>query len=318
MSIQPKVYILFENEEWLPPFTFELDLAGVPYEKWFVQRGHIDIQEEPPHGVFLNKMSPSSHTRGHFESVDFTREILGWLESHGRRVVNGTKAFALEVSKVQQYAALERAGIRTPKTLAVAGTSKELKDAARKMPLPFITKHNRGGKGLGVKLFYSLQEFDSYVESEEFEEPRDNITLLQEYIQSPEPFITRVEIVDGQFQYAIRSDTSRGFLLCPADGCHEEDEAFNSQNLFSLREEFDRAIVDQYVEFMKQNEIELAGIEFVEDESGNQITYDVNSTTNYSPAVEEQHNLNGNRAVAEFLARELRKLQPVAKTEAMA
>ena len=45
----------------------------------------------------------------------------------------------------------------------------------------------------------------------------DHITLLQEYIESPDPSITRVEIVDGQFLYAIRSDTSRGFQLCPAE-----------------------------------------------------------------------------------------------------
>jgi hypothetical protein len=310
MTIEPKIYVLYENEDWLPPFTYELDLAGIPYETWFVHRGHIDIQEEPPHGIFLNKMSPSSHTRGHIESVDLTRETLGWLESYGRRVINGTRAFALEVSKVQQYAALERAGIRTPRTLAVAGTSKDLKSAARKMSLPFITKHNRGGKGMGVQLFNSLDEFDLYADSEQFEKPRDNITLLQEYIQSPQPFITRIEIVNGEFQYAIRSDTSRGFLLCPADGCHEEDENFNSQSLFSLREEFDHTIVDRYIEFMKENEIELAGIEFVEDEDGNQITYDVNTTTNYSPAVEEEHDLNGNRVLARFLGSELKMRYP--------
>jgi glutathione synthase/RimK-type ligase-like ATP-grasp enzyme len=81
-------------------------------------------------------MSPSSHTRGHRESVDYTRELLVWLESHGRRVINGSRALALEISKVRQYEALRQAGLRTPHTVAVAGGPQTLKEAARHLPVP--------------------------------------------------------------------------------------------------------------------------------------------------------------------------------------
>ena len=309
-----KIYILYENPDWLPPLTHELERAGLHYEEWFIHRGHFDLSEEPPEGVFLNRMSPSSHTRDHTESVDFTRELLVWLESHGRRVINGMKAFALEMSKVRQYEALRRAGLRTPHTIAVAGGSEVLKEAARRMQLPFLTKHNRGGKGLGVQLFRSLDTFDSYVDSPEFVPPPDHITLLQEYIEPKEPFITRVEIVDGEFLYAIKSDTSRGFQLCPAERC-ETGDAFcpttdsngnsDRQSLFALREGFDDPIIAQYIAFARENGIDLAGIEFIEDRHGNKITYDVNGTTNYSPGVEERHGLNGWARVVELLAREL-------------
>ena len=226
-------------------------------------------------------------------------------------------AFAhLEMSKVQQYAALRRAGLITPHTIAVSGGSEPLKQAAQSMPLPFITKHNRGGKGLGVQLFRSLDTFNAYVDSPEFEKPVDHMTLLQEYIEAPEPFITRVEIVDGEFLYAIRSDTSEGFQLCPAERC-ETGDAFcpatngssngtaDRQNLFSLRDGFADPILDQYIAFMQANGIDLAGIEFIEDRYGNKITYDINGTTNYSPAVEEHHGLNGMGAVVRLLEREL-------------
>ncbi len=311
-----KIYVLYENQDWLPPLRRELDLAALPYDAWFVHTGAIDLSQEPPDGVFLNRMSPSSHTRGHRESVDYMRELLTWLESYDRRVINGSRALALEMSKVQQYTALRRAGLLTPHTIAVSGGSDALKTAALQMPLPFITKHNRGGKGLGVQLFRSLHAFNAYVDSPEFEKPVDHITLLQEYIEAPEPYITRVEIVDGELLYAIRSDTSQGFQLCPAERC-ETGDAFcpttngssngttDRQNLFALREGFDDPIVDQYITFMQANGIDLAGIEFIEDRHGNKITYDINGTTNYSPAVEEHHGLNGMEAVVRLLEREL-------------
>ena len=65
------------------------------------------------------------------------REILRWLDFHGRRVINGMEAFALEISKVRQYAALEQAGIRTPLTRVVAGGREALLEAARDFPTPF-------------------------------------------------------------------------------------------------------------------------------------------------------------------------------------
>lgn len=314
-----KVYIIYENPDWMPPLLRELGRARIPYEEWFIHKGHFDLNVAPPKGVFLNRMSASSHTRGHHESVDFTRELIVWLESHGRRVINGSNAFVLEISKVRQYEALRLAGIRTPHTIAVAGDSDALKQAARKMLLPFITKHNRGGKGLGVYLFHSLEAFDNYVDSPQFDLPPDHITLLQAYIEPRELFITRVEIVDGEFLYAVKADVSHGFQLCPCEinreirpvmdfsQSHETDEVFDRQNLFSLREGFNDPIIGQYIAFMQKNQIDIAGIEFIEDRLGNKFTYDINGTTNYAPSVEERYKLNGMAAIVQFLIREDKK-----------
>src|SRR3546814_203480 len=167
-------------------------------------------------------MSASSHTRDHRYAPEYTAAVLAWLESHGRRVVNNGRALQLEVSKVAQYAALSNYGIRTPRTIAAVG-KRNIIDAAGRMPGSFITKHNRAGKGLGVQLFHSVKALEDYVNGEAFEPSIDGITLIQEYIRAPEPYITRVEFVGGKFLYAVRVDTSLGFELCPADVCQVGD-----------------------------------------------------------------------------------------------
>lgn len=302
------VYVLYENPDWLPPLIKALEEAALDYELWSLVEGHFDLGQTPPPGVYLNRISPSSHTRDHAASVSFTWELLAWLEGHGRRVINGSRAFALEISKVRQYEALRCAGIRVPHTVAVAGGAEALVEAAEQMEGPFITKHNRGGKGLGVRLFDNAEAFEAYVNSAAFEPPIDHITLLQEYVRAPEPFITRVELVRDCFLYAIRSDTSRGFELCPADGCRPGgDSAVDPQSVFSLRKGFDDPIIDRYLSFMRANDLDVAGIEFIEDENGNKITYDVNGTTNYSPAVERQHGLNGMAALVKVVQQALYK-----------
>ena len=218
-SEAPKIYALHENPEWFPPFARAFEQEGLEFEEWLLTDGVIDLDSTPPEGIFWSRISASAHTRDHNLSKDYARAVLSWLEAHGRRTINGRRVLELEMSKVDQLTALKAAGIETPRTVAAIGREHIL-DAAKDFPTPFITKHNQGGKGLGVRKFESHEELAEYVSSEEFEEPQDGITLVQEFIQAAEPIITRVEIVGGEFIYAIQADTARGgFQLCPADAC---------------------------------------------------------------------------------------------------
>jgi hypothetical protein len=310
------IHVLYENDEWLPPLRRALDEAGLPFEEHFTAGGVLDLAATLPEGVYLNRMSPSSHTRGHQAGVTYTRELLGVLEAAGRRVINGSRAFALELSKVQQDAALRAAGILTPHTVGVVAA--DAKAAARTLSGPFITKHNQGGKGLGVQLFRDLASFDRFVDDGGLEDGSpDGVVVLQQYIQPAEPFITRVEIVDGVFQYAIRSSTEDGFELCPAEACAPGD-AFcpvGDSGRFSLADELsaDDPLVQQYVAFLAANRIEVAGIEFVTDAEGRRYTYDINGTTNYNAGVEAAHGFDGMGAIARLAARELGKTALAAK-----
>src|SRR6516162_8605687 len=111
-----RIHILHENAAWLPPLAQAFDQRLLPWTEWFLDAGTFDLAAAPPDGVFYNRMSASSHTRDHRYAAELTAAVLAWLERHGRRVVNGSAALDLEISKARQYAALEAAGICTPDT----------------------------------------------------------------------------------------------------------------------------------------------------------------------------------------------------------
>lgn len=299
------VYALHENPEWFPPFARAFDAASLAFEEWLVTSGSIDLDTEPPHGVFWNRLSASSHTREHGYSKDYTRALLDWLEAHGRRVVNGRTVVEMEVSKVRQLTALKAFGIDVPRTIAIIG-KEDLRHAARSMPIPFITKHNQGGKGLGVRRFDTLEEFDAYVASEEFEEPVDGITLLQEYVRPRDGFITRVETVGFNYVYAITADADRGgFQLCPADACEIDEfgRPKEAASLFALREDFEHPVIETLLAFARRHQLEIAGFEFIESEDGRLVVYDVNTNTNYNPDVEAVAPKSGPGEIARYLQR---------------
>lgn len=335
-TLQDGIYIIHENNEWIPPFKEAFDRAGVEFREIFLTQGGISLDSIPPNGVFWSRLSASSHTRDNAFSKEYGRALLAWLESYGRCVINGSSVLELEVSKVKQALLLESffksqgVDFKTPKTLAVFGKT-DLINAARSFAKnlnnkPFITKHNQGGKGLGVQLFENIDEFRDYVESSEFELPIDGITLLQEYVESREAFITRCEFIGGKFHYAVRVDTSNGaFELCPADACQIDSLDFKSADSkaestkrpalagaacevgagdkFSLRKEIDSksAIVRCLEQFLAVHNIAVAGIEFIESVSGDIVVYDINTNTNYNSTLESKIRESGGVAAADRL-----------------
>ncbi|MEN0641842.1 alpha-L-glutamate ligase [Alkalicoccobacillus gibsonii] len=308
-----KIYVIHENQEWTVHLFNRLEELGLPYEDWHLGSGAINLSEAPPEGVFYSRMSASSHTRGHRYAPELASAVLAWLERHGRTVINNSRALQLEVSKVVQYMELEKFGVRTPKTVAAVGKDQILEAADTFDGQAFITKHNRAGKGLGVQLFQDKQALKTYLDSDAFEEPVDGITLLQQYIQAPEPYITRCEFVGGEFVYAVRVDTSEGFELCPADACSIEDlfcpAGEEPKAKFQIDHSFNEPVLVQYAEVLKANGVQIAGIECIRDQEGNLYTYDINTNTNYNSEAEEKAGVFGMLEVAKYLGSRLKEEQ---------
>jgi hypothetical protein len=316
----PNVFVLHENDAWVVPLRRAFEAHAVPFTEWFLDGGVVDLDRAPPQGVFYNRMSASSFTRDHRYGPDYAAVVLAWLEQHGRRVVNDSRALRLEISKAAQYAALAAAGLRTPRTVAAIGRQAVLDAAARFGGGPVILKPNRGGKGHGVQLFMSTDALRAHVESDAFELPVDGVSLLQEYIRAPRPFITRAEFIGGRFFYAVRVDTRAGFELCPADACQVGD-AFCPTNepatpRFDIIDAIDPALQRRYEAFLAANGIGIAGIEFIVDAEGTVYTYDVNTNTNYNGDAEARAGRYGMDAAARYLGQELTRLYPVARVAA--
>ncbi|HEX3884002.1 MAG TPA: alpha-L-glutamate ligase [Stellaceae bacterium] len=300
------IHVIHENEAWLGPLAKALDAEKLPWRDWYLDRGVFDLSQPPPEGVFYNRMSASSHTRDHRYAAELTASVLAWLDGHGRRIVNGPRALDMEISKARQYAALEASGIRTPRTVLVAGDDRLVAAADKHFPGgPVILKPNRGGKGLGVRLFHTAEALADYIAGPDYEAPVDGIHLLQQYIRSPDALITRAEFVGGRFLYAVEVDTSEGFELCPADVCQVGD-AFcpvgeEPRDKFTIVAGIDAAQQARYEAFLARNGVEVAGIEFIRDDEGRVYTYDVNTNTNYNPDAEAKAGRSAMGELAGFL-----------------
>ena len=321
----PAVYIIHDNPEWIVPFTQALDRLGVPHIEWLLPETTIDLAAEPPQGLFWSRLSASAHTRTDRHVKEYGRAVLDWLAAAGRRVINGRDVYELEVSKIRQHRGLAGRGFDVPRTAAAFGPQ-ALVEAAGTFTPPFITKHNQGGKGLGVRRFDSHSELSDAAADfapRGANAPIDGITLIQEYVQPALPFITRAEFIGGRFHYAVRVDVSGGsFELCPADACEipradaSTGSAATPVSQFSRRDDItaETPLIAHLETLLVDLGVAIAGIEFIETLDGRQVVYDINTNTNYNPTVETAEQLAGRRPaadrIADFIADALAEVAP--------
>jgi len=314
------VYIIHENDTWIPPFRKAFESLQLPFVEWNLSETHAYSLNQKPDtdAIYFNRISPSSHTRNHRYSCEITNQVLEYLSLHSCRIINDQRALALELSKVKQYVELTKFGIRVPRT-AFVGTASSVDSQTRDNFLrtckqtarenffnestqtwtPFVTKHNRAGKGLGVHLFTNDEQLDSLFADNTIDEDYsvDGIYLLQEYIKSPKQVINRAEFIGFKLMYVIEVDTRQGFQLCPSDACRKtadsklvKQSADEIKHGFNIRSaetftENEKQIIEQLENFLRENQIEIAGIEWV-DNGENIYVYDVNCNTNYNVAAE--------------------------------
>lgn len=312
----PKIYILHENQSWVDPLISFLNEIGAPYENWFLNDAHLDLNSIPPEGIFYNRMSASSHTRNHRFSIELAESILGWLELHNRRVINDRRALTLEVRKTDQLLALRKYGFDAPYSIMANNPASLLQAAKNLRQTPFIVKPNRGGKGLGVKLYTTLAQLEQDIASQQLPETLDGVWIAQQYVKPVDGRITRVELIGGKFYYAVSVDTANGFELCPADACNIGDafcpadqaqETENADEKFQVLSPYQNPDISRYEDFFKAVGIEIGAMEYALGEDGKRYIYDINTNTNYNSGAEAQLNnqWQGMRRVAEFLNYEL-------------
>ena len=90
--MRAEIFMIHENPEWLPPFAAAFADRNACFTDWNMADHDLDLGQTPPEGVFYNRMSASSFTRGHDRVPELTSITLAWLERHGRRVINGSRA----------------------------------------------------------------------------------------------------------------------------------------------------------------------------------------------------------------------------------
>jgi hypothetical protein len=286
-----RIAIFYEHPEWFTALFAEFDRRGVAYDRLLAHNGHFDPADQyTPYALLVNRMSPSAYMRGHVQAMFYTLHYLAFLKEIGANVLNGYDAYVYEFSKARQLGLLQRLGLRYPRARVINDPS-QASTAAEGLTFPVILKPNIGGSGAKIVQFQTLEELREAAVSGVLDLGIDQTALVQEYLPAAENSIVRVEILGGEYLYAIRLHLAAGeFNLCPADYCRPPGPS----NGAGLRDGVsDRQvpveaytppphIVDAVQRIMAAAHIEVGGVEYLVNARDGQVYFfDINALSNF-------------------------------------
>ena len=277
------IAVLYEHPEWFGPLFAELERRGLPYEPLHAAQNVFDPTDRASrYSIVVNRMSPSAWTRGHARAIFHTLHYLAYLDAIGTPVLNGYDAYAVELSKVRQATLISALGLPYPRT-RVIDDPLEAAHAAAELTFPVLVKPNIGGSGAGIRSFATPAELAAAAPTLDL--GLDGTGLIQEQLPAEGDSIVRIEILGGEFLYAIRIRLETGsFNLCPADYCDlaglpDPIEAYEPPP----------QVVEDARRIVLAAGMEVAGVEYlVNARDGLATFYDVNALSNFvadAPAV---------------------------------
>jgi hypothetical protein len=275
------IAILYEHPEWFKPLFAELERRDIPYVPLNLAQHSFDPGAvDAPYSLVVNRMSPSAWTRGHASAIFHTIHYLGFAEELGVPAVNGGKAFRLELSKALQCSLFARVGVPYPRT-RVINHADQARGAAEDLTFPVLVKPNIGGSGAGIQSFAHPDE----LASADLDLGLDGTALVQEQLPVEGEYIVRIEILDGEFLYAIRILLVPGsFNLCPADYCELPGiaDGVSGRGLpveaFHPREE----VIEDAKRIVAAAGMDVAGVEYlINARDGRPTFYDLNALSNF-------------------------------------
>lgn len=285
------IAILYENEAWMTPLFAALEREDLPYERVFANDLSFDpAGRAPAWSLLVNKVSPSSYLRAHAPSIRMAKDLLPFAESRGIPVVNGSRAFALETSKARQLVLLAELGVRAPAARVVSDVA-QIPAAASSLRYPVIVKPNVGGSGALMRRFDTADELADSLGAIDL--GPDGVGLVQEFHETADGTIRRVEFLDGEYLYAIRiaNQSSRDFNLCPADICQVEDASDFDNCVVDAPlkrtleiEAFDAPtdIIRDVLRIARAGGLDVGGIEYlISARDGLPYVYDINALSNF-------------------------------------
>jgi hypothetical protein len=313
-SMDRDLVILFEHPEWQKPLFSALDKRGVRYGTFDLKQGAFDPDFIPDAQLYFNQASPSAYVRGNTRAVPLALSLMRSLELGGARVLNGSAAFSLELSKSTQAALLHRLNIAHPRTLAFNDVEAAL--ARWEDRWPALLKPEQGGSGARMYLLHSADELVRLLRDQPGLWLPDHLLTLQEYFQvAPSAGIVRMEFLGGDLLYAMRVVSHGSFNLCPSEVCNPETGESHcevpavkpsSPVEFHPYPGVPSSAVDAGKKLMAAGQLDVGGIEYLEAPDGRLIFYDINANSNLRLPIGQAFGFDPFERVVDFLVAQIR------------
>jgi formate-dependent phosphoribosylglycinamide formyltransferase (GAR transformylase) len=262
---RPKVAILNEHPTWQIGLCEELRRRDIDFYEIAIQGSYFNISSDQFSEIDLviNRSSPSARKRKNQASLFFTLQLIEHFEQLGIPVVNGSRAYSLELSKARQCQLFQNLGLAFPKTIVV-NSAEQVRDAVRNLTPPLVLKPNIGGSGLGYKFFKKRQDLTVSMAASVLRTSLDKTAVLQEFVNPDHDKTYRVQMIGSRHVYTV-SALGGGANKCLSADCvppvwHVSD--CSNRPVFAEQEQSEKVIAEVR-RIAKAGGLDTCGVEYL-------------------------------------------------------
>lgn len=317
--------VLFEHPSWQEPLFQALEERGISYAAVDLKSATLSDRDTPQAPLYFNQASPSAYTRGNTRAVPFALAMIEDLETRGCTVLNGSRPFRLELSKMAQVSLMRELGIDHPRTWAFNDEA-ALRQRHSEVSFPALIKPDQGGSGARMIKVESFDEIEVTLGADPTLWEPDHLLLLQEYLphDTEDHGIIRMEYLGGELLYAMRVVSKGNFNLCPSEVCHPAslngnssdcqvpsdepgDETTAAPDFYPYPDVPDEAVATG-ARIMREGGFDLGSVEYLETDGGRRVFYDVNANSNLRRPIGQAFGFDPFERVVDFLERRRREM----------
>lgn len=263
-AIRP-IAVFYEHPSWFQPLFDELQKRRIPFIRINAgEHTYNPAEREVPFSILVNRVSSSAYRRGNVQGIFQSSRYVAHVERLGIQVLNGTNAQEIEGSKARQLELLASLGMPIPKTRIVNHVSQVI-PAARGLRFPIVVKVNLPVYRTSIRKFETVGSLQRAVDLDQISLGVDHSAIIQEFIESRDNHIVRVETLNKKFLYAVKVFTDREtFNLRPGSSPSElRVEAYSPPE----------QIVRDVETIVKAACLDAGAVEYVIDAKTGQVNY---------------------------------------------
>jgi D-alanine-D-alanine ligase-like ATP-grasp enzyme len=170
--------------------------------------------------------------------------------------------------------------------------------ASEGLNFPVLVKPNVGGSGSGILKLDSLEELELAARTGALDLGIDHTALVQEHLQAKGGYIVRVEILNGEYLYALRLPVSEeSFNYCPADGCNIDNPDL-AVDVYTPPDE----VIAEVKHILAASRADLGSVEYLIDEADDRVYYyDINPLSNFVADARQVLGFDPNVAFVDYI-----------------
>lgn len=280
--------VLYESREW-SDYKLAAELAEAGCEVRMIDLALADGSDEWAGAalfgaalecdLLVSRVFASAVFRKHAYAHELMANLIPAVEARGIAMVNPPRAHFFEIDKRRAVEELARAGVDVP-CVQACGTSAELaaligassEDAAdeastlRVLRYPCIIKPNCGGRTTYTAIARTDEEARAFLDgAPDFE------FIVEDYLLPERGFITRIELVDGACELAVKRSVVDGGL-----------SAYHLGSTYELYHDLPAPVRATAEAAGRALSIEFGSFDIIEA-GGRAFVIDANSVSNVSP-----------------------------------